>query len=560
MTDPTNAKAKHFDGVLVVGAGPSGLILTYELMRRGVPVRLVEKRQGPSHTARAMTVHARSMEMFDHMSIGHRLKEVCLECPGNRYHFPGMPDEQCPKTDYRVLPTRYPFYYKISQNDFEQVLREHLLATQGMAPEYQTEIVALSSPAEIEKDGLVKATIKLPNGQTEVITCPWVIGCDGVKSFVRDVAGIKFNGEVVAAMAMMDVPLTSVNFDDRWMNYYFTKDLFMNVTRMPGGVWRIYMSEPTGEYVYREDKKQSFQEVADKIGIGFKLGEPEWATSWDIRNNIASHYREGRLIICGDASHVHSPSGGQGMNGCMQDAFNLGWKLAAVYKGQGRAEILDTYEKERKPIGEQISHGAMATHHIVMGFGEEPGDRYHLTQVPNWEDTTIKLVSGLSHNYCKVVRVPDGLRPTKGPRAGERAPDALLTKSPLRHLYDIFRRPQFTLLVCPSKLRKNEHLAHAVTIRDTLEKRFPNCVCIYLISDKREAEFDFDHQSNDETGEFLERYEIDQNDDGRLVLVRPDLYVAMSCCMSEWEAVSEYLEQWYVPVVANGDARTSNQV
>lgn len=240
-------------------------------------------------------------------------------------------------------------------------------------------------------------------------------------------------------------------------------------------------------------------------------------------------------------------------------AFNLGWKLAAVWKRAAKAGILDTYERERKPIGEQVSRGAMATHHIVMGFGEEPEERYPLTQVPGWEENTIRLVSGLSHNYCDVVRVPALLRPTSGPKAGERAPDALLTKSPMRHLYDIFRRPQFTLLVVPSSTGKHEQLAQGVTIRDTLNVRFPGCVCVYLISDKREAEFDFDHQSKEETGELWERYEIDRNDnDGRLVLVRPDLYIGMSCCMAEWEAISQYLEQWYLPAVANGVAKTTS--
>lgn len=544
MNGITETKVEHSDEVLVVGAGPSGLILAYELLRRRVPVRLVEKRKGPSHTARAMTVHARAMEMFDHMGIGHRLKEVCLECPGNRYHFPGMPDEECPKTDYRVLPTRYPFYYKISQNEFEQVLREHLFATHGIAPEYQTEIVALSNPAVNEANGRVNATVKGPDGGLKYFTYHWVVGCDGVKSFVREVAGIAFTGEVVAAMAMMDVPLTGINFDDRWMNYYFTTDLFMNVTRMPGDVWRIYMSEPTGEYVYRKDLKGSFQEVADQIGIGFKLGEPEWATAWEIRNNIASHYRQGRLIICGDASHVHSPSGGQGMNGCMQDAFNLGWKLAAVCKGQAKPEILDTYEKERKPIGEQISKGAMATHHIVMGFGEEPEKRYPLTQVPNWEQTTIMLVSGLSHNYCEVVSVPSGLPPTPGPQAGERAPDALLVTSPQRYLYDILRRPQFTLLIVP----KQEDLSEAVAVREEINTHFPGLVSVFLISEKRQPDFDFDHQSRMESREFLERYGIDPNGaDGRLVLVRPDLYIGMSCRLADRKAVLGYLEQWYIP-------------
>ncbi len=245
-----------------------------------------------------------------------------------------------------------------------------------------------------------------------------MVGCDGVRSFVREAAGIEFVGEDVAVMAMMDVELENVTFDDRWMNYYFNKDLFMNCTKLPGKYWRIYMSEPTGEYVNAEDKRQAFQEVADRIGIGFKVGEPQWATSWQIRNNIAEKYRNNRMLICGDASHVHSPSGGQGMNGCMQDAFNLGWKLAAVYKGQAPERILDTYEVERKPIGEQISEGAMATHEIVMGFGVEPEDRLHLTKVPGWEERTVNLVSGLSHTYRDVVRLPEGLSAVAGPEAG----------------------------------------------------------------------------------------------------------------------------------------------
>jgi len=158
------------------------------------------------------------------------------------------------------------------------------------------------------------------------------------------------------------------------MNYYFNKDLFMNCTKMPGKHWRIYMSEPTGEYAFAKDAQKAYQEVADRLGIGFKVGKPAWVTAWVVRNHIAERYRTGRMITCGDASHVHLPSGGQGMNGCMQDAFNLGWKLAAVFKGEADDAILDTYERERKPIGARSSKGAMATREIVMGFGIEPAD------------------------------------------------------------------------------------------------------------------------------------------------------------------------------------------
>ncbi|EPF75121.1 FAD-dependent monooxygenase [Acinetobacter indicus] len=546
--------------VLIVGAGPTGLILANELLRRKIPVRLIEKRNGPSHTTRAMTIHARSMEMFEHMGLAHRLEEVCLKCPGNIYHFPHLTDDDCPRTDYRVLPTRFAFYYKINQNDFEQVLREHLFSQYSLKPEYQTELTAVN-----QHENAVTVNITLPNGAVQEKTYPWVVGCDGVRSFVREAAGIKFSGEEVAVMAMMDVELENVNFDDRWMNYYFNETLFMNCTKLPGKYWRIYMSDATGEYVQAENQQQAFQYVADQLNIGFKVGKPEWVTAWSVRNGVADRYREGRLLICGDASHVHSPSGGQGMNGCMQDAFNLGWKLASVYKNISKESILNSYEKERKPIGEQISEGAMATHEIVMGFGIKPEDRLHYTQKPNWEAHTIRLVSGLSHNYCAASELPKGLSKLEGPQAGERAPDALLMVEPQKRLYDVLRHPLFTLLYVPGQ-NTNQNIALASQLRDTVDNLFPNMVVNCLISqtssntvpfdDDRamkvtqntqqinsQASFDFDHHVSNETTEIFERYAI--GNEGRFILIRPDLYIAMTCLPEEGNKMLEYLEQWF---------------
>lgn len=536
--------------VVIVGAGPTGLILAHELLRRGVSIRLFEKRRGPSHTTRAMTVHARSMEMFEHIGAAHRLEEVCSESPGNIYHFPGRALDEQPRTDYRTLPSRFPFYYKINQNDFEQVLREHLRATYSVIPEYRTEVIGIEPDAE----GAV-VTVHYPDDSLESLRTDWVIGCDGKRSLVRERAGISFEGGQVAAMAMMDVQLSNVTFDDEWMNYFFDETLFMNVTKLPGKNWRIYMADADGSYVAAEDQRRAFQEVADKLGIGFKLGEPEWATRWPILNNIAGSYRTGRLIICGDASHIHSPSGGQGMNGCMQDAFNLGWKLAAVVNGEASEKILDSYEKERRPIAEQVSEGAMTTHEIVMGFGIPPEDRYHLTQVPDWESNSIRLVSGLSHNYRDVVEVPAGLTPVSGPKPGERAPDATIAVEPQKRVYDLTRHPGFTLIAVPGTAASEAETAEAAgRVRDALDRRHPDRVRSYLVtSGGDETGFDFDHRAPDESGEIRKRYDI--GDEGRIILIRPDLYLAVAVAPSEADRLVEVLDSWFVPAAAKEVAR-----
>jgi hypothetical protein len=227
----------------------------------------------------------------------------------------------------------------------------------------------------------------------------------------------------------------------------------------------------------------------------------------------------------------------------MQDAFNLGWKLAAVYKKQASETILDSYEHERKPIGKQISEGAMSTHEIVMGFGIQPEDRLHLAREPGWEWRTVNLVSGLSHDYRSVSNLPKYLTPVPGPQAGDRAPDALLIQEPKRRIYDVFRRPQFSLIVAPATTT-TDVVDIGARVRDEMDRPFLGQVSTYLVinADSPDPRFDFDHQSLDELDDFTQRYEI--GSEGRLVLVRPDLYIGMACLPSEWEKIVQYMKQW----------------
>lgn len=228
----------------------------------------------------------------------------------------------------------------------------------------------------------------------------------------------------------------------------------------------------------------------------------------------------------------------------MQDAFNLGWKLAAAFQGQADDVILDTYEMERKPIGEMISEGAMATHHINMGFGVDTNERLKLTQIPDWERNTIYLVSGLSHNYMKTIVLPPGLTPVKGPAAGTRPPDCLLVKSPQKYLYDVLRRPQFTLLLCPGSKQQEVHIDLGRKVRDILKEEYPQHITTVLVQNQPHLDFDFDHWVKDMYGELAKAYEV--GDEGRLILVRPDLYIGLTCIPEDWRSLPTYMSQWFL--------------
>jgi NADPH-dependent dioxygenase len=293
-----------------------------------------------------------------------------------------------------------------------------------------------------------------------------------------------------------------------------------------------------------DNPRASYQAVADQIGIGMTIGEPQWATQWEILNNIADRYREGRVLICGDASHVHSPAGGQGMNGCMQDAFNLGWKLASVVGGGSDEGVLDTYEQERKPIGEQITLGAKSTHEIVMAFGKGLEDRISITRAPDWQDTTIRLISGLSHNYRDTVRLPEGVSTAAGPKPGERAPDGLLVREPRKRVFDLYRHPHFTLLLVPG-VDAVRDLETARSLVNQLQETYPGQVVPRLISREQPSGFDIDGWVADETGEFESAYATGA--EGRLILVRPDMYIGLNAPLSDARYVAPYLSQWLRP-------------
>jgi NADPH-dependent dioxygenase len=177
-----------------------------------------------------------------------------------------------------------------------------------------------------------------------------------------------------------------------------------------------------------------------------------------------------------------------------------------------------------------------------MAFGTGLEDRIKITQQPQWQDNSIRLISGLAHNYRDAVRVPHGLAPVPGPAPGDRAPDALLTGEPRRRVFDLLRHPGFTLLASPGDSEQGQ-LAVIGKAFNEIRDRFPGLVATRLISQEPATGFDFDCSVPDTAGEFADQYSIGR--EGRLVLVRPDMYVGLSVAMDDAGRLAEYLDYWY---------------
>ncbi|MFI2228558.1 FAD-dependent monooxygenase [Nocardia testacea] len=432
--------------VLIVGAGPTGLTLGIELLRRGVDVRLIDRLTTPVTTSRSFTVHTRTLELLEQAGIVDEFQEKGLRGEWMDYRFAGFPDKV--RLDFTGLDSRYPYFRTIGQRDTEEILRRHFSALGG-AVEWHTELISVTT----DPDGGVTAIVRDTNsGETATVHSDWLIGCDGVHSTVAGYLGAQVGRAeyVGTAMRMMDVPLRQRSpgfpMEVGGIDYRITGGHMLLTTALPGGVWRVLISEP-GEARGIDASAAAFQKVLDEhFGGAVRLGSPEWTTVFRTRRRLVSRYRSGRVFVCGDAGHERSPAGGQGMNTSMQDAFNLGWKLAAVVHGHARESLLDSYETERRPIAEQVIAGTHELHSVLMDHGRPVAERLAVAREPGFTERAVARISGIAYRYADTL--DPGLpspRWSDGPAAGERAPDVEIT--PRLRLHERLRHGGHTLVL-----------------------------------------------------------------------------------------------------------------
>jgi hypothetical protein len=304
------------------------------------------------------------------------------------------------------------------------------------------------------------------------------------------------------------------------VHYCAGTDHFVMIVKLPGGFYRMLLSdrgEASGANVTPE---QGFMRLVNKHFDGVTLGDIVWHSKWQSFVRLAHTYRKARVFLAGDSAHVHSTTGGQGLNCCMQDSYNLGWKLAFVVKKLAHPSLLDTYEAERRPIAEQVIWAASSLHEIFMGHGKDIAERAQKIRDAEFLEAVVGRCSGISYTYRDTKQEHGSM---SGPAIGDRAPDVDLGRD--RTLFDLTRHGSCTLLALPA--REGEQAALQASLKG-LAHRFAPVVELRIVPP---------------TPALAQRYGA--SDEDRLLLLRPDGYVGYRGNAADLGALEMRLHEWF---------------
>jgi 2-polyprenyl-6-methoxyphenol hydroxylase-like FAD-dependent oxidoreductase len=335
--------------VLVAGAGPVGLTMAAELARYRVPVRIVDKSPHRTDLSKALVLWSRTLELLERPGIarsfvaaGHKVVAANIVAGAKRIGHISLAS----------LDSFYPYALMLPQSVTEQLL-ETYLESLGVRVEREVELTGFTDTGTA-----VTATLRHADGREESLQSDWLVGCDGAHSTVRHSLGLPFEGNTLQSdWVLADVHLTGQSLSVDELSLYWHEDGVLAVFPISPGRFRVIADFGRASGAEPGDPTLAdIQAVVDRRGPrGITVSDPIWLSGFRINERKLKDYRIGRIFVAGDAAHVHSPAGGQGMNTGMQDAFNLAWKLALVCRGaSATGRLLDSYSIERSAVGAQV--------------------------------------------------------------------------------------------------------------------------------------------------------------------------------------------------------------
>ena len=409
--------------VLIVGAGPVGLTLGAELSRYGVPVRIIDRAAERTDKSKALVLWSRSLELMDRMGCTGDFLAAGMKAHAANVIAGGRTIGHI-RLD--AADTPYPFALMIPQSETERLMEAHL-ARFDVAVEREVELLRFTDAADA-----VTAVLRDRNGREETMNAGWLIGCDGAHSAVRHGLGMEFEGDTLPSeWVLADVHLAGVPLPPDELGIFWHAEGVLALFPITPGRYRVIadIGETTDGSARHDPTLEEIQALLDRRGPGgMQASDPAWLAGFRINERKVAEYRAGHVFLAGDAAHIHSPAGGQGMNTGMQDAINLAWKLALVIRGIGGAQaLLDSYSAERSAVGRQVLANAgrmtaVATLRGDIGQGLRNLVASVVLGLSRARDEIGRGLSELSIGYPDSPLTQPGGRFHGGPMAGSRAP------------------------------------------------------------------------------------------------------------------------------------------
>ncbi len=555
--------------VLIVGAGPTGLTLACELLRREVSCRIIDKAPTPATTSRALGVQPRTLELFDTMGLIDRV----LSSGGPIFDANFYDGDRLLLTlssaGIQKLDTPYPQIWITPQTNVEQALVTQLHHLGG-AVERACELVNFS-----EVGSQVIATLKHGDAsRTEEIEAKWLVGCDGAHSQVRKSLGVLFEGSTYEEKFLLaDVELDWKRDRDRSHTWFPAEGMFSIIPLPNTQQWRIFavVEGETVPPVSLELFQQLFRERTGDTKT--TLSHPTWMSTFTINRRMVDRYQVGRVFLAGDAAHIHSPFGGQGMNTGIQDAYNLAWKLALVITGQSADHLLNTYQEERLPIARRVlaqtdtNTKVLVSNHPIMQFlrervltlnsvqsyltrrGSQLFINYRTSSLSRSYQGALIGKKRLSNHGSKSLSMIDWFTFRFGLQAGDRAPNGKSIRAASHEetsLFREFRGTHFNLLLFDGLNHSEAGYANLVKIAHQVEALLGNVVRTHIIVSPDTASQQLDWNGSvlqDVSGTLHKQYGVNAES---LYLIRPDGYIGFRSQPVAAEPLLEYLSHLFL--------------
>lgn len=436
--------------VLVAGAGPTGLSLACQFVRHGVEFVVVEKKEGVTPYSKAIGVQARTLEIYEQLGLARAAVEQGTAAGKVRMLAGGELRGEFDLSAVGEGLSPYPFVLMLEQSKNERLLYEHL-RSQGRDVLWNTELESFS-----QTEGGVTAQVKTAAGEARTVEAKYLVGCDGAKSPVRHALGLSFGGSTFERTFYVADAQVDWQLGHDALTVSLSKETFVAFFPLKGekryrivGVFPEEFAKDEGEVLYEEIEARIKQEAELELDVH----DVEWFSTYKVHARHVSSFREGRCFLAGDAAHIHSPAGAQGMNTGIQDAYNLAWKLSLVLRGEAGERLLDTYNEERLENARNLLRSTdrmfqlAASPEWFLSFLRTnvfPAVAGHLFRYDAVKRFVFPLVSQIGINYRHSSLSRHEEDDDFKVKAGDRMPYFLVDGE---SVYDRLRQPKFHLLV-----------------------------------------------------------------------------------------------------------------